>query len=110
MAAMTFKVPPRRGKGAKTRQKMREMLTTVILDVPTLRPSILLRTLGMFLVFALVCPVRSVHAQCSIPGVCGSETCCQDPDGTFRGRCLNGSCCAGPDGKIAACCHDNVPN
>ena len=105
MAAMIFKMPPRREKGAK----MREMLTTVILDAPTLRPSILLGTLGMFVVFALVCPVRSVHAQCSIPGVCGGENCCQDPDGTFRG-CCNGTCCAGPDGNVAGCCSGATPN
>ena len=93
---------------------MREMLTTVILDVLTLRPSILLRTLAMVVVFGLVCPVRSVHAlnECSTPGgFCQSGfTCCQDPDGTFRGCCLGGTCCAGPDGKIKACCSGTTPN
>jgi hypothetical protein len=54
-------------------------------------------------IFALVCPVRSVHAlnECSSPGgYCYEyQTYCQDPDGTFRGCCI-GTGCAGPDGNI----------
>jgi hypothetical protein len=112
MAAMIFKVPPRRGKETKMRQKMREMLTTVILGVPTLRPSILLLTLAMVVVFALVCPVRSVQAlnECSTStpgGYCGGDfICCEDPDGTFRGCCLlPGLCCTNSDGLMVSCCH-----
>jgi hypothetical protein len=97
--AMIFKAPPRAREADKMRPKMREMLTTVILGVRTLRPSILLRSLGMVVVFTLVCPVRSVHAlnECSRTNYCGSGyTCCQDPDGTFRGCCFSGSLRYGP--------------
>src|SRR5215210_354918 len=39
---------------------------------------------------------------------CGpNSTCCQDPDGTFRG-CCDGVCCSRPDGFIGGCCGPNL--
>ncbi len=65
---------------------------------------------------ALVFPIRTVNAlnECTAgpgPHSPPNFSCCQDPDGTFRGFCPeNGACCPGPDGTIQACCSGTTPN
>jgi RHS repeat-associated protein len=90
---------------------MREMLATVI---ATLRSSLLVRTLAMFVAFALVSPVQSVHALnvCSDPvRTCGrNSACCQHSNGVFAGCCAGGTCCPGLGSNLMGCCSGTTPN